>query len=65
MNVKDIREKTVDEIQADLVAARAKLLDLTIKEASKNGGRTPPSARAVRKDIARMLTILTEKEKAQ
>ena len=65
MEAKDIREKSVEEIRADVKEAREKLLNLKVKEAAKNGGRAPLEVRFIRKDIARMLTVLKEKEKAQ
>ena len=64
MKAKDVREKSVEEIKADLKEARAKLLDLKVKEAAKNGGRVPLEVRLIRRTIARMITVLGEKEKA-
>ena len=61
MNAKDIREKSVEEIQTGLKDARKKLLDLKVKEAAKNSGRAPLEVRFLRRDIARMLTVLKEK----
>ena len=61
MQAKDIREKSVDEIKAELKEARAKLVSLKVKEAAKNSGRAPLEVRFLRKDIARMMTVLKEK----
>ena len=61
MKAKDIREKSVEDIKVELKAAREKLLDLKVKEAAKNAGRAPLEVRFIRKDIARMLTVLKEK----
>ena len=65
MKAKDIREKSVDDIRTDLKETRRRLVDLKVKEAAKNGGRAPLEVRFLRKDIARMLTVVKEKEKAQ
>ena len=65
MKAKDIREKSVDDIRTDLKEARRKLVDIKVKEAAKNGGRAPLAVRFLRKDIARMLTVIKQKEKAQ
>ena len=62
MNAKDIREKTAEEIQAELKDARKKLLDLKVKESAKNSGRAPLEVRFLRRDIARMMTVLKEKK---
>jgi len=61
MKAKAIREKSVDDIQSDLKEARKKLIDLKVKEAAKNAGRAPVGVRSLRKDIARMMTVLKEK----
>ena len=61
MKAKDIRDKSVEDIRADIKDARKKLLDLKVKEAAKNSGRAPLEVRFLRKDIARMMTVLKEK----
>ena len=61
MQAKDIREKSADEIKAELKEARAKLVGLKVKEAAKNAGRAPLEVRFLRRDIARMMTVLKEK----
>jgi ribosomal protein L29 len=61
MKAKDIRDKSVEDIRADIKEARKKLLDLKVKEAAKNSGRAPLEVRFLRKDIARMMTVLKEK----
>jgi len=65
MKAKDIREKSDVEIRESLKETRKRLLDLKIKEAAKNSGRAPLEVRFLRKDIARMETILRERELAQ
>jgi len=65
MKAKDIRAKSVDEIKAEMKDARKRLIDLKIKEAAKNSGRAPLEVRFLRKDIARMETVLRERENAQ
>jgi large subunit ribosomal protein L29 len=65
MKAKTLREQTVEETQASLAAARRELLDLKVKEAARNAGRAPLKVRFLRRDIARMLTVLREREIAQ
>ena len=65
MKPSDIRAKSDEEIKADLKETRRKLLDLKIKEAAKNSGRAPMEVRFLRRDIARMETVLREREIAQ
>ena len=64
MKAKEYREKSKDELKAALKEARAKLLDLKVKESAKNAGRAPLEVRFLRRDIARILTVLGEQEKA-
>ena len=61
MKAKTIREKSVEDIRADVKVARARLIDLKVKEAAKTAGRAPLEVRTLRRDIARMLTVLKEK----
>ena len=65
MKAKDIRAKSETEIKTDIKDARKRLLDLKVKEAAKNSGRAPLEVRFLRKDIARMETVLRERENAQ
>jgi len=65
MKAKDIRAKSVDEIKAEMKDSRKRLIDLKIKEAAKHSGRAPLEVRFLRKDIARMETVLRERENAQ
>lgn len=65
MKATKIREMTADEIRAQLEASRREFLDLKVKEAAKNAGRAPVKVREVRRDIARLQTILREKETAK
>ncbi len=55
---------SIDEIKAQLVTTRHELQDLKVKEAAKTAGRAPVKVRELRHDIARMETVLREKETA-
>ena len=61
MKASKIREETNEEIRVRLDAARAELLDLRVKEAARNAGRMPVKVRNLRRDIARMKTVLHER----
>lgn len=65
MKATKIREMTADEIRAQLEASRREFLDLKVKEAAKNAGRAPVKVRGLRRDVARLETILREKETAK
>ncbi len=62
MSAKTFREKSSEDLQADIAADRREILDLKIKESAKSGGSAPLKVRFLRRDIARRLTILRERE---
>ena len=62
--VKDLREESVAALQEQLVAAKKELFNLRFQNATNqldNTGRI----KEVRKNIARIQTIITEKAKAE
>lgn len=64
MTSKEIRELSASEITTKIRATRDELLQLRLR---KHTGQVekPHMIRALRKDIARLETILTEKKKAK
>ena len=64
MKPSQIRDMTADEIRTQLATTRRELQDLKIKEAAKTAGRAPVKVRGLRRDVARLETILREKESA-
>ena len=65
MKATKIREMSADEIRAQLATTRREVLDLMVMAAARNGGRAPVKVRGLRRDVARLETILREKESAQ
>ncbi len=63
MKAKDIRELSPTEIETKLRETREALLQLNLRKHTGQIER-PHELRALRKDIARMETILTEKKTA-
>lgn len=61
MNVKELRELTDDELKTKLDELRRELFNLKFQQATHQL-KNPSRIRVVRKDIARILTILREKE---
>lgn len=65
MKAKEIREMSSEELQAKVRSLKEELFNLRFQAATQNLDN-PARIRAVRKDIARILTILRERElKAQ
>jgi large subunit ribosomal protein L29 len=63
MNVQDLRGKSLDELQQELVALRREQFNLRMQQA--NGELTRHTEqRRVRKDIARVKTVLTEQKRS-
>ena len=60
MNIKDIREKSIDELEGELQKLKKESFNLRFQKA---GGQLENTARVrfVRRSIARILTILNSK----
>lgn len=58
---KQLREMTSDQLKHELIEARKNLLDNAVR-ASAAQDETGPSRKQIRRDIAKMLTILRERE---
>ncbi|HEY5641282.1 MAG TPA: 50S ribosomal protein L29 [Woeseiaceae bacterium] len=63
MNVADLRQKTVDELNQELVALRREQFNLRMQHATGELARNHEHGR-VRKDIARIKTVINEKVRA-
>ncbi len=62
--IKDLREETVAALQEQLVAAKKELFNLRFQNATNQLDNTA-RIKEVRKNIARIQTIITEKAKAE
>jgi len=58
----ELNSKSVDDLQKDLVAAKKELFNLRFQNATNQLDNTS-RIKEVRKNIARIQTIITEKEK--
>ncbi len=63
MKVKEIRELTTEQIEAKIVEAKDEIFSLRLKQATGNLEK-PSKIHELRKDVARMKTILAERKKA-
>ena len=61
--VEDLKAKKVDELQADLVAAKKELFNLRFQNATNQLDNTS-RIKEVRRNIARIQTVITEMAKA-
>ena len=64
MNVKEIRDKSNDELLKTLEEFRKELFDLRFERATGTI-ENPMRIRELRKSIARILTVLKEREKEE
>ena len=62
MKIEEIRDLSIEELQAKLEELRIELFNLRFQKA-KNLLDRPDRIRNIRHDIARIYTILTEREK--
>jgi large subunit ribosomal protein L29 len=60
MKAKDLREKTSDDLDAELVKLRREQFNLRMQAATGQGAK-PDQHGKVRKDIARIKTIMRER----
>ena len=63
MKVKEIRELTTEQLEAKIVEAKDEIFNLRIKQATGNLEK-PSRIHELRKDVARMKTILAERKEA-
>lgn len=61
MKVNEIKKLSNEEIQAKIVESKKELLNLRIKNATGSLDK-PSKIKELRKDVARMLTVLKERE---
>jgi large subunit ribosomal protein L29 len=61
MKIKDIRSMTNDELNAKLVATKTELFNLRFQHATGNLAN-PMLLNSLKKDIAKIKTVLTERE---
>ena len=61
--VEDLKAKSVNELSEDLVAAKKELFNLRVQNATNQLDNTA-RIRDVRRNIARIQTVMTEKSKA-
>ena len=61
--LEDLKAKSAAELNDELVAAKKELFNLRFQNATKELNNTS-RIKEVRKNIARLLTVITEKERA-
>jgi len=62
---KEFRDQTPEELQAQAADKRKELFELVNKFAREKKNESPAKVRGLRKDIARIMTVLREKELAK
>ena len=63
MKVQEVRELNVDDLRLQEKDLRDKIFRMRIQKAMGQA-ETPTKVRALRRDLARVLTVLREKQKA-
>lgn len=63
MKAKDFRDQSLEELDATLNETRRKLFDLKNQFKAKKNREKPHNVKQTRKDIARLLTVQTEKRR--
>ena len=65
MKTNELKELGVDELEAKIAEVRKELDDLKLKLASKVDVEKPVRIRLLRREVARMLTVLAAKKEAK
>lgn len=60
---KELRDQSLEELEVTLAEAQRNLFNLTNKLKGEKKNEAPHGIKHARKDIARLLTIITEKRK--
>ena len=64
MNAQDLRDKTPDQLRDELVTLKKEAFNLRFQQATGQL-ENPARLRSVKRDVARVNTILNEKAKAE
>ena len=65
MKTNELKELGVDKLEAKIAEVRKELDDLKLKHASKVDVDKPVRIRLLRREVARMLTVLAAKKEAK
>ena len=65
MKTNELKELGVEELEAKIAEVRKELDDLKLKLASKVDVEKPVRIRLLRREVARMLTVLAAKKEAK
>ena len=62
MKVKQIRETPPEELLSQVKEAKAKILRAKVKKTASDVAKNPLEVRTLRRDVARMLTVVRERQ---
>ena len=62
MKVKQIRETPTEELLSQVKEAKAKILRARVKKTASDVAKNPLEVRTLRRDVARMLTVVRERQ---
>ena len=62
MKINQIRENSSEEISAQIIESEREILGMKVKKAAADGSTQPLKIRMVRRDVARMQTVIRERE---
>ena len=65
MKTNELKELGADELAAKIKEVRKELFELKLKQASKVDVEKPVRMRQLRREVARMLTVLAAKKEAK
>ena len=65
MKIKQVRETPTEELLAQVREARREILEAKVKKTAADVAKNPLKQRTLRRDVARMLTVVRERELQQ
>ena len=62
MKIKQVRETPTEELLSQVKEAKAKILRAKVKKTASDVAKNPLEVRTLRRDVARMLTVVRERQ---
>ena len=62
MKIKQVRETPMEELLAQVKEARREILEAKVKKTASDVAKNPLEVRTLRRDVARMLTVVRERQ---
>lgn len=62
MKIKQVRETSTEDLKAQILEAKKQILVMKVKKTASDVAKQPLKQRTLRRDVARMQTVIRERE---